>query len=34
MAITDVGEIDASTLETVPVDAQIGRVIESMLSKK
>ncbi|MBB6646562.1 CBS domain-containing protein [Halobellus ruber] len=34
MAIADVGEIEAPPLETVPVDARIGRVIESMLSRK
>ena len=34
MAIADVGEIEAPPLETVPVDAQVGEVIESMLSRK
>jgi len=34
MAIADVGEIEAPPLETVPVDAQVGEVIESMLSRQ
>lgn len=34
MAIAEVGEIDAPTLETVQVDTRLGTVIERMLSKK
>jgi hypothetical protein len=34
MPIAEVGEIEAPPLETVPVDAQVGEVIESMLSRK